>query len=167
MEKSYLNFLKMLSIVPSERKAIHYKRKTKYEISKPRLNELVERYFKDFNQDIIEKNISVEKTDMEDLLFLLRYHFRMWVEIKDSSLTIFKNFPSQFKIIMEVNKSNHPFTPQIFEAGQIMYFYPYAYGTVNWLNGIPLATSLTPIEDTNIIATTQINYNFIRVMNVA
>ncbi len=162
MEKSYSKFLEMLSSTPLERKAIIYKRKIKYEIQTPRLNELVKRYFDGFDGNLTEKTITIENSDMEDILFLLRYHFRMWIEVKDASLTIFKNFPSQFKIIKEVNKSNHPFTPQTFKVGTIMYFNDSSYGTANWLNGIPLAISLTPVEGTSIIPTTQINYDFIQ-----
>lgn len=164
MDKSYLAFLKMLQTPPLERKAIRYKRKVKYEISVERLNALVNRYFKNFDNEIIKKTILVEMTDTEDVLFLLRFHFRMWIEINNTSMTIFRNIPARFKIIKEVNRENHWFVPKTFEVGQIMYFKSHGYSSANWLNGIPLAEFLTPIENTDIISTTQINYGFIEAL---
>lgn len=164
MDKSYLAFLKMLQTPPLERKAIRYKRKVKYEISVERLNALVNRYFKNFDNEIIKKTILVEMTDTEDVLFLLRFHFRMWIEINNTSMTIFRNIPARFKIIKEVNRENHWFVPKTFEVGQIMYFKSHGYSSANWLNGIPLAEFLTPIKNTDIISTTQINYGFIEAL---
>jgi hypothetical protein len=162
MDKSYLAFLKILQTPPLERKAICYKRKVKYEISIERLNELVSTYFDNFEK--MEKNIFVEMTDMEEVLFLLRYHFRLWITIQNTQITIYKNFPNRFKIIKEVNKENHWFVPKTFEVGQIMYFKSHGYSSANWLNGIPLAESLTPVENTDIIPTTQINYGYIEAL---
>jgi hypothetical protein len=164
MDKSYLAFLKILQTPPLERKAICYKRKVKYEISIERLNELVSTYFDNFDTEKMEKNIFVEMTDMEEVLFLLRYHFRLWITIQNTQITIYKNFPNRFKIIKEVNKENHWFVPKIFEVGQIMYFKSHGYSSANWLNGIPLAESLTPVENTDIIPTTQINYGYIEAL---
>ena len=159
MNKSYLRFLEFIKL--AERKPIRYKRKVKYELSTERLNKLIEQYFTDFEESMIMKSIEFKVSDKADLLFLLRYHFRLWITIKEQTITIYKNFPTQFKIIKEVNKTNHLFTPKTFEVGQILYFKNHGYSSVNWLNGIPLAESLTLIEGTEIIPTTQINYDFI------
>jgi hypothetical protein len=43
-----------------------------------------------------------------------------------------------------------------------MYLSTNVYGTTNYLNGIPLAESLEPIPETDIIPTTQINYQYIK-----
>lgn len=162
--KSYLAFLKIIETPSLERKTIRYKRKVKYEISIERLEELVSTYFEDFDDETVKKTINVKQADIEDVLFLLRYHFRLWIEVDSTSITVFKNMPAQFKIIKEVNRENHWFVPKTFEVGQVMYFKSHGYSSANWLNGIPLAESLTPIEGTDIIPTTQINYDFIEVI---
>jgi hypothetical protein len=144
-----------------ERLTISYKRKVKYEITVERLNILINTYFDDFNEDILKKTFIVEMRDMEDVLFLLRYHFRIWITVKNTTITIYKNFPTHFRIIKEVNKDNHWFTPKTFEVGQILYFKNNGYRLTNWLKGIPLCENLRPTEGTEIIATTQINYEFI------
>jgi hypothetical protein len=164
MDKSYLAFLKMMETPPLERKAIRYKRKVKYEITAERLNVLVSTYFEGFDHTIIERTFLIEKTDIEDLLFLFRYHFRLWITIDNSSITVFRNIPLRFKIIKEVNRENHWFVPKTFEVGQIMYFKSHGYSSANWLNGIPLAESLTTVKNTDIIPTTQINYGFIEAL---
>ncbi len=162
MNKSYFKFLQFIK--STERKSIQYKRKVKYELSTERLDELIGQYFLDFDELIITKSIQFKASDKTDLLFLLRYHFRLWITIEQQTITIFKDFPSQFKIIKEVNKTNHPFTPKIFQVGQILYFKSHGYSSANWLNGIPLAEALIPIENTGIIPTTQINYGFIEAL---
>ena len=164
MDKSYLAFLKVLQTPPLERRAICYKRKIKYEITVERLNELICAYFDNFDEETIEKKVLIKMTDLEDVLFLLRFHFRMWITVNHTSITVFKNIPARFKIIKAVNKTNHWFAPKTFEIGQIMYFKANGYSSANWLNGIPLAESLTPIEGTEIIPTTQINYEYIEAL---
>jgi len=46
-------------------------------------------------------------------------------------------------------------------VGEVLFYSNSVYGSCNFLNGIPLAESLEPVEGTTIIATTQINYGYI------
>ena len=146
MDKSYLAFLQFIK--SSEKKPIRYKRKIKYELSIERLNQLIETYFIGFDASITTKSIVFKAADKADLLFLLRYHFRLWITIDDLTIIIYKYFPTRFKIIQQVDTTNHWFTPKSFKVGQIMYFNNHGYSSANWLNGIPLAESLTPINET-------------------
>jgi len=47
-----------------------------------------------------------------------------------------------------------------------MYFSTNLYGTTNYVNGIPLAESLEPVQGTNIIPSTQINYKYIKPLKI-
>jgi hypothetical protein len=49
------------------------------------------------------------------LFFLLRVHFRQWIEVEGVNIKVYKDFPQQFEVIKEVNKYNHFFyTKDIF-----------------------------------------------------
>ena len=85
-----------------------------------------------------------------------------WIEVEGFNITLYKDFPQQFEVIKEVNKYNHYFTPRTFLVGEVLIYGNSVYGSCNFLNGIPLAESLEPVAGTNIIATTQINYGYIK-----
>lgn len=148
--------------IKKDRKGIHFKRKPIFKIDNDKINQLYDKYFAKIN---IEENcytFTYNKEDLEELLILLRVHFQVWIECSKTQITIYKHFPKKFKIIREVNKKNHWFTPEVFKIGTILYYTgSNNYGSTNLLNGIPLSKSLIPVEGTNIIPSTQINYEYI------
>ena len=91
----------------------------------------------------------------------MRSFFSLYVEVNTSSIEVFKNFPKKFILLKEVNKSNHHFTPKTFPKGTIMYSVKPAYSSSNRMNGIPLWHNLETIEDTELIPSVQINYDYI------
>ena len=144
------------------RKGINFKRKPFFNIDDNRINQLYDKYF---NKIKLEENcytIAYNKEDLDHLLVLLRCHFKLWIEHSNTQITIYKHFPKEFKLIREVNKENHWFTPEVFKIGTVLFHSENNYGTANLLNGIPLSKSLKPVEETNIIASTQINYKYIK-----
>ena len=136
------------------------KRKDAYSLSPDRLLNIYQNYFTDVpcRGNYIFK---FSKNDKNDLLFLFRVYFKMYVELNDDLITIHEEFPKYFKILKEVNTKNHRHTPKTFVKNTIMYLSTNVYGTTNYLNGIPLAESLEPLQGTDIIPTTQINYQYI------
>ena len=86
----------------------------------------------------------------------------MYVELNDNLMTVYKEFPTYFKILKEVNTKNHRHTPKTFVKNTVMHLSTSVYGTTNYLNGIALAESLEPVQGTDIIPTTQINYQYIK-----
>jgi hypothetical protein len=106
--------------------------------------------------------VEVKKEDLKELTFLLRVYFGLWIEIKDTRITIFKTFPERFTVIRKVNKQNHWFTPKTYSKGQIMYSTRDPYRVCDRRNGIPL-TDVPPSPTREKTAgVIQINYPFIK-----
>lgn len=140
---------------------LNYKRQYKRIITFDTLSKLYQTYFRHLSFTANEE-IKVSKEDKDIVIFLLRLHFRQWIEVEGFNITVYKDFPQQFEVIKEVNKYNHYFTPRTFVVGEVLFYSNSVYGSCNFLNGIPLAESLEPVEGTTIIATTQINYGYIK-----
>ena len=140
---------------------LNYKRKYKRIITFNTLSKLYQTYFKYLSFKANEE-IAVSEEDKDIVIFLLRVHFRQWIEVEGVNIKVYKDFPQQFEVIKEVNKYNHFFTPRTFVVGEVLFYNNSVYGSCNFLNGIPLAESLEPVEGTSIIATTQINYGYIK-----
>ena len=140
---------------------LNYKRKYKRIITFDTLLKLYQTCFSYLSFKANEE-ITVSKDDKDIVIFLLRVHFRQWIEVQGFSITLYKDFPKQFEVIKEVNKCNHFFTPRTFLVGEVLIYSNSVYGSCNFLNGIPLAESLEPVAGTTIIATTQINYKYIK-----
>jgi hypothetical protein len=104
-----------------------------------------------------------EENDRDNLLFILRYHYQLWLEVWNNQIEIFRAFPKEFQIIKEVNKSNHPHTPKTFKKGTKMYYNSSIFSTSNWLNGIPLWDNKNEEVGNGLKPSCQINYNYIRV----
>lgn len=102
-----------------------------------------------------------EEHDRDSLLFILRYHYQLWIEVRNNQMEIFREFPEEFKIIKEVNKSNHPFIPKTFEEGTTMYF-RIDSSLCNWLNGIPLWDNKEEVLKYGLKPSCQINYGYIQ-----
>ncbi len=137
------------------------KRKDAYSMSPDRLLNIYQNYFTNISHTG-NYMFKFSENDKNDLLFLFRVYFKMYVELNDNLMTVYEEFPTCFKILKEVNTKNHRHTPKTFVKNTIMYFSTNVYGTTNYLNGIPLAESLEPIPETDIIPTTQINYQYIK-----
>ena len=149
-------------LVKSKQALIHRnKRKDAYSLSPDRLLDIYQNYFTNIYQTG-NYTFKFSKNDKNDLLYLFRVYFKMYVELNDNLMTVYEEFPKCFKILKEVNTKNHRHTPKTFVKNTIMYFSTNLYGTTNYVNGIPLAESLEPVQGTNIIPSTQINYKYIK-----
>ena len=82
-------------------------RRLNMKISVKEFNELSKKYFKNLNDNADRFTFTVEKMDKNNILFILRSYFSLYVEVKKNSIEVFKNFPKKFILLKEVNKSNH------------------------------------------------------------
>jgi len=98
--------------------------------------------------------------DRDNLLFILRYHYRLWIEVWNNQIEIFREFPEEFQVIKEVNKSNHPFISKTLKEGTKMYFRGDS-SLCNWLNGIPLWDDKEEVLEYGLKPSCQINYEYI------
>ena len=136
-------------------------RRLKLNVTIKEFDKLSKKYFTSLNKYDESFNFIVEEEEKNNVLFILRSYFCFYVEVEKNHITVFKDFPKKFIITKEVNASNHPFTPQTFKKGTIMYSVTPAYSSVNRMNGIPLWNNLKTIEGTELVPCVQINYDFI------
>ena len=157
------NIQKELEDLVKAKKALLHrnKRKDAYSLSPDRLLNIYQNYFTNISHTG-NYMFKFSKNDKNDLLFLFRVYLKMYVELNDNLMTVYEEFQTCFKILKEVNTKNHRHTPKTFVKNTIMYLSTNVYGTTNYLNGIPLAESLEPVQGTDIIPTTQINYQYIK-----
>lgn len=127
-------------------------RRLKMHVSVEEFNLLSKKYFIGLKTDIETFNFNIELSDRDNILFILRVYYGLWIEIKGLSISIYRKFPEKFKLIREVNKSNHYFTPKTFPKGTIMYSVGSAYSSSNGLSGTSLWDNLNPIEGTKLIS---------------
>lgn len=156
------NLEKEIADIVKSKKPLLFKNKRRdaYNLTPDRLLHVYQNYFTDF-PDTGNYTFKFSKNDENDLLFLFRVYFKMFVELNDSLMTVYREIPRRFKIIKEVNTQNHRHTPKTFVKNAVMHLSISVYGTTNYLNGIALAESLEPVKGTDIIPTTQINYQYI------
>ncbi|MET6989178.1 hypothetical protein [Sediminicola arcticus] len=160
----FLNFVDELNKPRLLRKGFTKKRKSKFSISDERINDIYDTYFSPI---IIKENkftTRVSENDFDEILYLLRVYFKVWVEIDNREITIYQDFPERFKIIKEVNKENHWFTPKTISIGTIMHFSKDHYGIVNFMNGLPMSETASPKSSLVLTPILQINYSFIKPM---
>ncbi|MAD12825.1 MAG: hypothetical protein CMC04_08910 [Flavobacteriaceae bacterium] len=136
-------------------------RKLNLKINIDEFDLLSNKYLKKINDKGLFSKLSIEEMDRQKILFLLRVYFGLWIEIDKNQIKIFKKFPKKFKIIKEVNKSNHYFTPKTFIKNTIMYPVKSAYSLSNDMNGTSLWDTLDPIEGTELVPSVQIDFNYI------
>lgn len=137
-------------------------RRLKMKVSVDEFSTFSNKYFKNINDKDLSFKFVVGEVDKNSILFVLRSFFNMYVEIKENSIIVFKNFPKKFILLKEVNKSNHYFTPRTFKKGTIMYSISPSYSSTNRMNGVPLWDSLETIEETELVPSVQINYDYIK-----
>tara|TARA_B100001094_G_C18087481_1_gene748532 strand:+ start:320 stop:805 length:486 start_codon:yes stop_codon:yes gene_type:complete len=137
-------------------------RRLKMKVSVDEFSTFSNKYFKNINDKDLSFKFVVDEVDKNSILFVLRSFFNMYVEINENSIIIFKNFPKKFILLKEVNKSNHYFTPRTFKKGTIMYSISPSYSSTNRMNGVPLWDSLETIEETELVPSVQINYDYIK-----
>ena len=160
MKTSYKLFIDELSKPKSLRKGFKRNRKRIFSVSDFRINELYDQYFSLISLKSDTFRFIIEDSDYDEIVYLLREHFRLWIEINQLEIIIYRDFPERYKIIKEVNKENHWFIPTTISKGTIMYLSKDHYGVVNWLNGIPLAVKEHKNE-MEVNPVVQINYDFI------
>ena len=106
--------------------------------------------------------INVEKEDKEIIIFILRWYYNLWIEIREEVIEVFYIFPEKFEIIKEVNYINHPHTPKTFNKGTKVYKTSSNYASCNWLNGIPLWDNKEEEITKELKPSCQVNYGFIK-----
>ena len=139
-------------------------RREKTSISVQEFNNLSKKYFNKIRESET-LTIKYDKKDKETLVFILRWYYNLWIDIKEDSIKVYSCFPKEFEIISEVNKSNHPHTPKTFKKGTKMYFNSSSYSSCNWLNGIPLWNNKGEELVEGLTPSCQINYNYISILN--
>jgi|TARA_B110000037_G_C17020145_1_gene464971 hypothetical protein len=107
--------------------------------------------------------IEPEEKDKKKLIFILRWYYQLWIEIKQDFIEIYSVFHNEFQIVSEVNKLNHPHTTKTFKRGTKMYFNNSGYSSCNWLKGIPLWDNKDEEVVEGIKPSCQINYDFIKI----
>ena len=137
-------------------------RRLKMKVSVDEFSAFSKKYFKNINDKDLSFKFVIDEVDKNSILFVLRSFFNMYVEVKENSIIVFKNFPKKFILLKEVNKSNHHFTPRTFKKGAIMYSISPSYSSANRMNGVPLWDSLETIKDTELIPSVKINYDYIK-----
>ena len=68
-------------------------RRLKMKVSVDEFSAFSKKYFKNINDKDLTFKFIVEEFDKMNILFVLRYFFRMYVEIRENSVVVFKNFP--------------------------------------------------------------------------
>ena len=109
------------------------------------------------------KNLELEVSPIHyfKLIFLLRCYYKLWIEQRQNTLKIYKNFPSKFKVTKNITKKDFGYIPKQFYKDQILYYVDGSNSNCNRLRGVPLWDNLNPVEGTNIIPSVQINFSFI------
>ena len=95
-------------------------RRLKMKVSVDEFSAFSRKYFKNINDKGLSFKFVIDEVDKNSILFVLRSFFNMYVEVKENSVVVFKNFPKKFILLKEVNKSNHHFTPRTFKKWTIM-----------------------------------------------
>ena len=156
-----MSFQEFLNCINNGLKRNIKSRRLKLNVTIKEFDKLAKKYFTNLNKEDDSFDFTVEEEEKNDVLFILRSYFCFYVEVEKNYIKVFKDFPKRFILTKEVNISNHPFTPQTFKKGTIMYSVIPAYSSVNRMNGIPLWNNLKTIEGTELIPSVQINYDFI------
>ena len=124
-------------------------------------NTISKKYFNNVSKD---KNLIIkfDKDDKETLVFVLRWYYNLWIDLKKDDIEVYSSFPKEFEIVSEVNKLNHPYTPKTFEKGTKMFYNSSNYSSCNWLKGIPLWDNKDEEVVEGLKPSCQINYNFVK-----
>tara|TARA_B110000114_G_C14806062_1_gene282784 strand:- start:44 stop:526 length:483 start_codon:yes stop_codon:yes gene_type:complete len=124
-------------------------------------NTISKKYFNNVSKD---KNLIIkfDKDDKETLVFVLRWYYNLWIDLKKDYIEVYSSFPKEFEIVSEVNKLNHPHTPKTFEKGTKMFYNSSSYSSCNWLKGIPLWDNEYEEVVEGLKPSCQINYNFVK-----
>jgi len=124
-------------------------------------NTISKKYFNNVSKD---KNLIIkfDKDDKETLVFVLRWYYNLWIDLKKDDIEVYSSFPKEFEIVSEVNKLNHPHTPKTFEKGTKMFYNSSSYSSCNWLKGIPLWDNEYEEVVEGLKPSCQINYNFVK-----
>ena len=136
-------------------------RKEQIIISIEEFNLISKKYFKNIHKN---KNLIINfyEYDKETLIFVLRWYYNLWIDVRENYIEVYTSIPDKFEIVSEVNKKNHPHSPRTFEKGTTMYFSSSSYSSCNWLKGIPLWDNKDEEVVEGLKPNCQINYNFIK-----
>jgi hypothetical protein len=160
----FISLIEELNKPRTVRKGLIQNRKNPFSISDSRINELYDRYFT--NLSLKDKSFSfiANTEDFEEIIYLMRIHFRLWIEIEGLRIKIFREFPERFRVISEVNSTNHWFIPKTYPKGTILYYGDDPYSVCNRDKGIPLSEESPKDNSSRLCPIVQINYEFIEVL---
>jgi len=114
-----------------------------------------------YNDD--EVFLFCKKKDINLLLYLVRTHYKLYIEeeFEDSRyFKVFRFFPQTFRVKKEITEKNHPHFRGNLKIGAELVLTEDHYGVVNYAKGLPLYKNETQKSDTE--TSTQINYEYIR-----
>jgi hypothetical protein len=166
--RAFISLIEEINEPKTVRKGFIKKRKHPFSISDVRINELYDTYFPGLSLNHKTFSFEVNPNDFEEIIYLLRVHFQLWVEIEGNTITIYQEFPVRFRIGKAVHKENHPHTPISIPAGTVMELSANSYGVVNYSNGIPLTGKILTESDnpnSTLNSSLQINYPFIEALH--
>lgn len=158
--------MKFLTLIKDSKEGLRkniFSRKENLIVTVGEFNQLSKKYFSSIEK---YKNhiIYYDQKDKQILIFVLRWYYKLWIDIRKDLIEVHFTFPKEFEILSEVNKYNHPHTPKIFKKGTVMYYNSSKYNTSNWLRGIPLWDDKDEEVIEGLKPSCQINYNFIKVV---
>ena len=161
----YLSKVSFIKLIKDSEEGLKRKissRREKIIVSIEEFNKLSNKYFFKIKEG---ENLifNFNEKDEEILLFVLRWYYNLWIDIKENTIEIYYDFPKEFEIVNEVNKLNHPHTPKTFKKGTKMFFNSLNYSSCNWLNGIPLWDIKNEEVGESLNPSCQINYNYIKI----
>lgn len=168
MNQGYKKLVSELEKPHVLRKGFNRKRRNPFSISDVRINALYDKYFSVISLENHRFTFIVEDSDFDEIVYLLRVHYQLWIEIKGFSITFYREFPKRFKLTREVNSSNHKYTPLSISQETVMELTEDPYGVINYNNGIPLTGKIL-IESDEVSPVTkpylQINYEFLKAIH--
>lgn len=162
---SFYEFFEQLSKPRVLREGFPHKGSDPFSIADARTNELFDKYFSKLPLTSKSFRFKVDSLDFDDIVYLLRVHFQLWIEIEADSITIYREFPQRFRLLEEVSAKNHWYTPKTLPKGTILYNGEDFYAVCNRSKGIPLS-EIPPNKELNMNRpVVQINYDFIEVVD--
>ena len=135
-------------------------RKEKIRVSPKLFSEYSSKYFNKIKNNSITP-ITIDKTDLKNVLFILRSYYTLWVELKGNKISIYSKFPKSFVIITEIPNLDDDLIEKGFQKGSVLYHVSNSYNTCNRLRGVPLWYEMNTNNE-GLTPCLQVNYEFIQ-----
>ena len=135
-------------------------RKEKIRVSPKLFNKYSSKYFNNIKENLIT-SITIDKTDLKNVLFILRSYYILWVEIEENKIPIHPKYPKSFEVIKEIPNLDDVLKKKRFQKGSILYHVSNSYNTCNRLKGVPLWYEMNTNNE-GVTPSLQVNYEFIQ-----